>query len=89
MVIESGGGPEIPRVQIVLTDILHPRLHPHPHRLRLTLSYLRDTSAATIRCDCYSMDNLSPDQAQALWDAGGFLVLTDLPPGSEFGIDGT
>lgn len=35
------------------------------------------------------MDNLTPDQAQALWDAGGFLILTDLPEGSEFGIDGT
>ncbi|WWD17185.1 hypothetical protein CI109_101623 [Kwoniella shandongensis] len=35
------------------------------------------------------MDSLTPDQAQALWDAGGFLVITDLPQGSEFGIDGT
>ncbi|KAK8864508.1 hypothetical protein IAR55_001758 [Kwoniella newhampshirensis] len=34
-------------------------------------------------------ENLTPEQAQALWDAGGFLVLTDLPEGSEFGIDGT
>jgi A1 cistron-splicing factor AAR2 len=35
------------------------------------------------------MDNLNPDQAQALWSAGGFIVLSDLPEGSEFGIDGT
>jgi A1 cistron-splicing factor AAR2 len=35
------------------------------------------------------MDKLSPDQAQALWDAGGFIILSDLPEGSEFGIDGT
>jgi len=36
-----------------------------------------------------TMDNLTPEQAQALWDAGGFLILSDLPEGSEFGIDGT
>ncbi|WVQ99588.1 hypothetical protein IAU59_006724 [Kwoniella sp. CBS 9459] len=35
------------------------------------------------------MDSLTPDQARALWAAGGFLVITDLPEGSEFGIDGT
>jgi A1 cistron-splicing factor AAR2 len=35
------------------------------------------------------MDNLTPEQAQALWNAGGFLILSDLPEGSEFGIDGT
>jgi hypothetical protein len=33
-----------------------------------------------------AMDNLTPEQAQALWDAGGFLILSDLPEGSEFGI---
>lgn len=36
-----------------------------------------------------AMTGLSPDQAQALWSAGGFVILTDLPEGSEFGIDGT
>ena len=35
------------------------------------------------------MDKVTPDQAQALWAAGGFIVLSDLPEGSEFGIDGT
>jgi A1 cistron-splicing factor AAR2 len=35
------------------------------------------------------MDQVTPDQAQALWSAGGFIVLSDLPVGSEFGIDGT
>ncbi|WVF71280.1 hypothetical protein IAT40_006083 [Kwoniella sp. CBS 6097] len=35
------------------------------------------------------MDSLTPDQARALWEAGGFLVITDLPEASEFGIDGT
>jgi A1 cistron-splicing factor AAR2 len=35
------------------------------------------------------MDTLTPQQAQALWDAGGFLLLTNLPEGSEYGIDGT
>lgn len=35
------------------------------------------------------MDNLTPDQAQALFEAGGFLILTSLPEGREFGIDGT
>ena len=35
------------------------------------------------------MDSLTPEQAQALWDAGCFLILSDLPEGSEFGIDGT
>ena len=36
-----------------------------------------------------TMDRLSPDQAQALFAAGGFFLLTSLPAGSEFGIDGT
>ncbi|KAL1411572.1 hypothetical protein Q8F55_002536 [Vanrija albida] len=31
---------------------------------------------------------LTPDQARALWDAGCFAVLTGLPEGSEYGIDG-
>jgi hypothetical protein len=35
------------------------------------------------------MDSLTPQQAQALFVAGGFLILTSLPSGSEFGIDGT
>ncbi|OXG24816.1 A1 cistron-splicing factor AAR2 [Cryptococcus neoformans Tu401-1] len=35
------------------------------------------------------MDQLNAEQAQALWEAGGFLIITDLPEGSEFGIDGT
>ncbi|WVR06940.1 hypothetical protein IAU60_003976 [Kwoniella sp. DSM 27419] len=35
------------------------------------------------------MDALTPQQAQALWAAGGFVILTGLPEGSEFGIDGT
>ncbi|KAL7421629.1 hypothetical protein Q5752_003398 [Cryptotrichosporon argae] len=35
------------------------------------------------------MDMLTPDQARALWDAGGFFILTGLPQGSEYGIDGT
>lgn len=35
------------------------------------------------------MDKLNAEQAQALWEAGGFLIITDLPEGSEFGIDGT
>ncbi|WVQ80792.1 hypothetical protein IAT38_002897 [Cryptococcus sp. DSM 104549] len=35
------------------------------------------------------MENLTPQQAQALWEAGGFFVLADLPEGSEFGMDGT
>lgn len=32
--------------------------------------------------------SLTPDQARALWDAGCFAVLTGLPEGSEYGIDG-
>ncbi len=36
-----------------------------------------------------AMDRLTSDQAQALFSAGGFLILTDLPESSEFGIDGT
>lgn len=32
---------------------------------------------------------LSPDQARALWEAGGFALLTGLPMGSETGMDGT
>ena len=35
------------------------------------------------------MDSLTPRQAQTLFDTGGFLLLTALPEGSEFGIDGT
>ncbi|WVQ72384.1 hypothetical protein IAR50_001936 [Cryptococcus sp. DSM 104548] len=35
------------------------------------------------------MESLTNDQAQALWEAGGFVIITDLPEGSEFGIDGT
>ncbi|ODN81987.1 hypothetical protein L202_02316 [Cryptococcus amylolentus CBS 6039] len=35
------------------------------------------------------MESLSNDQAQALWEVGGFVIITDLPEGSEFGIDGT
>ncbi|WVW84051.1 hypothetical protein I302_106079 [Kwoniella bestiolae CBS 10118] len=35
------------------------------------------------------MNQLTPDQAQALWSAGGFLVFNGLPEGSEFGIDGS
>lgn len=35
------------------------------------------------------MSGLTPDQARALWEAGGFLVFGDLPGGSEYGIDGT
>jgi A1 cistron-splicing factor AAR2 len=34
------------------------------------------------------MNSLTPDQAQALWKAGGFVVIADLPEGSEYGIDG-
>ncbi|KAK4684923.1 A1 cistron-splicing factor AAR2, partial [Tremellales sp. Uapishka_1] len=35
------------------------------------------------------MNNLTPEQAEALFHAGGFLVLSGLPESSEFGIDGT
>ncbi|WWC89213.1 uncharacterized protein L201_004131 [Kwoniella dendrophila CBS 6074] len=35
------------------------------------------------------MNDLTQDQAQALWSAGGFLIFSGLPEGSEFGIDGT
>jgi A1 cistron-splicing factor AAR2 len=34
------------------------------------------------------MNNLTPDQAQALWAAGGFIVVSNLPEGSEYGTDG-
>ena len=34
------------------------------------------------------MDNLTQEQARALFEAGGFVVISDLPQGSEFGIDG-
>ncbi|WRT66488.1 uncharacterized protein IL334_003447 [Kwoniella shivajii] len=34
------------------------------------------------------MNQLTPAQGKTLWEAGGFVVLTDLPEGSEFGIDG-
>ena len=30
---------------------------------------------------------MSPEAAQKLYNEGGFLVVTQLPPGSEFGID--
>ncbi|GMK53906.1 hypothetical protein CspeluHIS016_0104920 [Cutaneotrichosporon spelunceum] len=33
--------------------------------------------------------SLTQDQARALWDAGGFAVLTGLAPGSEVGLDGS
>jgi hypothetical protein len=33
--------------------------------------------------------DLTPAQAKALFDAGGFLIISDLPEGSEFSIDGT
>ncbi|ORX35812.1 A1 cistron-splicing factor [Kockovaella imperatae] len=35
------------------------------------------------------MDRLTSAQAQALFEAGGFIIISDLPQGSEFGIDGT
>jgi len=47
------------------------------------------TLATTSHLPLSEMDTLTPEQAQALWDAGGFLILSDLPEGSEFGIDGT
>jgi A1 cistron-splicing factor AAR2 len=36
-----------------------------------------------------SIDKLTQEQAQALFEAGGFVIISDLPQGSEFGIDGT
>lgn len=33
--------------------------------------------------------SLTPEQARALWDAGGFALIQGLPRGSEVGIDGT
>jgi hypothetical protein len=33
--------------------------------------------------------SLTPDQARALWQAGGFALLQGLPEGSETGMDGT
>ena len=35
-----------------------------------------------------SMDKLTPIQAQALFEAGGFVIISGLAQGSEFGIDG-
>ena len=32
-------------------------------------------------------EQLSPEAAQRLYQEGGFLVVTQLPPGTEFGID--
>jgi hypothetical protein len=58
---------------------------PHPNVVSTSSdSYLNPVLNLSI-----VMDSLTPDQAQALWDAGGFLILSDLPEGSEFGIDGT
>ena len=34
-----------------------------------------------------SLSHLAPDQAQALFDAGGFFILPLERPGQEFGID--
>ena len=36
-----------------------------------------------------TMQSLTPDQAQQLWNAGGFVILTGLPPGSTVSLDGT
>ncbi|EIW70412.1 hypothetical protein TREMEDRAFT_28713 [Tremella mesenterica DSM 1558] len=33
--------------------------------------------------------NLTPDQARALFEAGGFLIVTGLPPGSSVSLDGS
>lgn len=33
--------------------------------------------------------SLTPEQARALWDAGGFALIQGLPRGSEVGMDGT
>ena len=41
-----------------------------------------------LRESSHAMD-ITNEQAQALFDAGGFIVLTGLPEGSEVGIDGT
>jgi hypothetical protein len=35
------------------------------------------------------MQDLTLEQAQTLWKAGGFIVLPGLPEGSEYGLDGT
>jgi hypothetical protein len=32
--------------------------------------------------------NLNPENAQQLFDAGAFVVFSDLPEGTEVGIDG-
>lgn len=34
------------------------------------------------------MDGISQEQARQLFELGGFLVLQNLPAGSEFGVDG-
>lgn len=51
--------------------------------------YLQSNTTGMTSRDLAPSLSLTSDQAQALFDAGGFAIITDLPEGSEFSIDGT
>lgn len=61
---------------------------PPPSNIAYESLASRRLMSSTLRRPTTTM-SLTPEQARALWDAGGFALIQGLPRGSEVGMDGT